>query len=161
MHMRPTPALLLLVLMAPTLGGCPVSNTPPPYEVTEARYCLGTGADYVRLLFVSVAEHPAECVVVNFAGNDATLGVSGTDTVARPCADVFFDGSWNFGPVSSALSATALSRIEVEAFSDRREVTYEVVLTLTDATGEHVTTIEGTATERTQSQCRTRPPVGP
>lgn len=157
----PTMPALVLMLCALTLGGCPVSNSPSPYEVTEARYCLGTGAEYVRLLFVSVAEHPTECVVVNFAGNDATLGASGAETVSAPCADVFFDGTWIFGPVSSTLSATALARIEVEVFADRREVTYEVVLTLTDATGEHVTTIEGTATERTQSQCRTRPPVGP
>ncbi|MFN9812080.1 MAG: hypothetical protein ACK6CU_20870 [Deltaproteobacteria bacterium] len=110
---------------------------------------------------MSVAEHPMECVVVDFIGNDATLGASWADTVSVPCVDVFFDGSGRYGPVSSTLSATALARIEVEVFTDRREVTYEVVLTLTDATGEHMTTIEGTATERTQSQCRTRPPVGP
>jgi hypothetical protein len=60
------------------------------------------------------------------------------------------------------LSVTALTRMEIEMFADHREVTYEVVLTLTDSTGVHaMPPILGTATERTQGYCRARPPVGP
>lgn len=154
--------MLALVLASATLGGCPTTNTPPPYTVTGARYCLGTGSSYNRLLFVTVAEHPTECVIVHFHWEHGMLLASWVeDAVSVPCDDVFFDGSRNYGPVSSTLSATVQAQMEIEVFTDRREVIYEVVLTLTDATGEHVMTIEGTATERMQSQCRTRPPVGP
>jgi len=156
------PNMLALVLLAVALGGCPTTSTPPPYTVTEARYCLGVGSAYNRVLFVTVAEHPTECVIVSFSAADEVLGEGFAQAVSVPCADVFFDGSWNFGPVSSVLSATALARMEIEMFADHREVTYEVVLTLTDSAGVHgMPPILGTTTERTQGYCRARPPVGP
>ena len=108
------PNMLALVLLAVALGGCPTTSTPPPYTVTEARYCLGVGSAYNRVLFVTVAEHPTECVIVSFSAADEVLGEGFAQAVSVPCADVFFDGSWNFGPVSSVLSATALARMEIE-----------------------------------------------